>query len=114
MLSLDRRDFLGHLGSGLGGIALVSLLAEKARADRSPIRPAIRPDAPLAPRPPHFPAKAKRVLHIFCSGACSHLDTWDYKPELTKRHGQKMPGGEKLVTFRGKSGNLVKSPWEFK
>jgi hypothetical protein len=103
---LDRRGFLGHLGSGLGGIAFVSLLA----ADQ----PAIRPEAPLAPRPSHFPARAKRVLSIFCSGACSHLDTWDYKPELVKRHGQPMPGAEGLITFQGAQGNLAKSPYPFR
>ena len=44
---------------------------------------------------------------IFCSGAVSHLDTFDYKPELIKRHGQPMPGADKLVTFQGEQGNLV-------
>ena len=51
---------------------------------------------------------------IFCSGACSHLDTFDYKPELIKRHGQPMPGGDKLITFQGEQGNLTRSPWEFR
>jgi hypothetical protein len=51
---------------------------------------------------------------IFCSGAISQVDTWDYKPELIKRHGQPMPGGDKLITFQGEQGNLMKSPWEFK
>ena len=76
--------------------------------------PRFDPQAPLAPRNAHFPAKAKRVLMIFCSGACSHLDTWDYKPELIKRHDTPMPGSDKLVTFQGKSGNLIQSPWQFK
>jgi Protein of unknown function (DUF1501) len=112
---LDRRGFLANLGTGLGGVALLSLLAEQASAqERAPWRPKILPEAPLAPREPHFPAKAKRIVHIFCSGACSHLDTWDYKPELIKRHGQPMPGGEGLVTFQGANGNLTKSPYAFK
>src|SRR5438552_11259986 len=115
---LDRRAFLRHARTGLGGVALLSLLAEQgllAQAkDRSPIRPQIRPDAPLAPRAPHFGPKAKRVLVIFCSGACSHIDTWDYKPELIKRHEQPMPGSDKLITFQGENGNLIKSPYEFK
>jgi hypothetical protein len=114
-LLLDRRGFLGHLGSGLGGIALLHLLAEQGQAaGRKPLRPVIRPEAPLAARPPHFPAKAKRVLHIFCSGACSHLDTFDYKPELIKRDGQPMPGGKDLVTFQGANGNLARSPYAFR
>jgi hypothetical protein len=54
------------------------------------------------------------VLHIFCSGACSHLDTWDYKPELIKRHGQPLPGGEKLITFQGAQGKLTRSPYAWK
>jgi hypothetical protein len=112
---LDRRHFLGHLVSGLGGIALASLLAEPGRAaDRKPWHPDIRPQMPLAARPSHFAPKAKRILHIFCSGACSHLDTWDYKPELIQRHGQPLPGGEKLVTFQGANGNLAKSPYAFR
>ena len=101
---LDRRSFLASLAGGMGGVALSSLLASDARAD---------PD-PLAPKLPHFAPKAKRVLHIFCSGAVSHLDTWDYKPELIKRHGQPMPTAEKLITFQGENGNLAMSPWTFR
>src|SRR5262249_20113715 len=90
---LDRRHFLAHLGGGLSSVALLHLLAEDGlAADRKPLRPAIRPQAPLAARAPHFQARAKRVVHIFCSGACSHLDTFDYKPELIRRDGQEMPG----------------------
>ncbi len=107
---LDRRRFLAHLGSGLGGMALLHLLAD----DRAPLRPAIRPDAPLAPRPPHFNPRARRVLHVFCSGACSHLDTFDYKPELLKRDGQPLPGAKDLVTFQGANGNLARSPYAFR
>ncbi|HEV3384694.1 MAG TPA: DUF1501 domain-containing protein [Gemmata sp.] len=114
---LDRRSFLGHAGTGLGGIALASLLAEQgllADESRLPLRPDIKPEAPLAPRKPHFAAKAKRVLTIFCSGAVSHVDTFDYKPELIKRDGKPLPGSEKLVTFQGEQGNLVKPIWPFK
>ena len=100
---------------GLGGIALTSLLArEGLLADESSIRPKIDPAKPFAAREAHFKAKAKQVLVIFCSGACSQLDTFDYKPELIKRHGQPMPGAEGLKTFQGDQGNLTKSPWEFK
>jgi hypothetical protein len=83
-------------------------------AGKTARRPDIDPQHPYAPRASHFPAKAKRVLVIFCSGACSQLDTFDYKPELIKRHGQPMPGSEGLVTFQGGQGNLTKSPWQFK
>jgi hypothetical protein len=113
---LDRRSFLADAATGLGGIALASLLAERGllAADARPVRPAIRPEAPLAPRPPHFPAKARRVLVIFCSGAVSHVDTFDYKPELVKRDGRPLPGAGKLVTFQGESGNLVRPLWRFR
>ena len=114
---LNRRDFLRYAGSGLGGIALTTLLAEQGllgAPDKSPIRPGINPSDPLAPRSPHFPARAKQVLLIFCSGAVSHVDSWDYKPDLIKRHGQPMPGNKNLITFQGENGNLVKPLWEFK
>jgi hypothetical protein len=100
---LNRRDFLAHAGTGLGGIALASLLAGEARANN-----------PLAPRPPHFTPRARRVLMIFCSGAVSHVDTFDYKPELVKRDGQPLPGGDKLVTFQGENGNLARPLWPFR
>jgi hypothetical protein len=112
----DRRAFLRDAGTGLGGIALAALLAEQgllASDDKGPLRPVIRPEEPLAPRKPHFAAKAKRVLTIFCSGAVSHVDTFDYKPELVKRDGQPLPGNEKLVTFQGENGNLAKPLWPF-
>jgi hypothetical protein len=105
---LDRRTFLGQMSGGLAGVALGSLLAGDGLLAADAVVD------PLAPRPPHFPAKAKRVLQIFCTGAVSHLDTFDYKPELIKRHGQPMPGGKGIVTFQGEQGNLSKSPWAFK
>ncbi len=112
---LDRRHFLGHLGSGLGGVALMSLLAEQGlSAERKPWRPAIQSETPLAARAAHFAPRAKRVVHIFCSGACSHLDTWDYKPELIRQHGKPLPGGKEIVTFQGANGNLTKSPYAFR
>jgi Protein of unknown function (DUF1501) len=113
---LNRRDFLRFGGTGLSGIALLSLLAEQKllAAGKSPIRPPWSPEHPNAPRPPHFTPKAKNVLVIFCSGACSHLETWDYKPELLQRHGQPMPGVDKLVTFQGENGNLTRPLWDFK
>src|SRR5262249_33523365 len=113
---LDRRDFLAHMATGMGGIALSALLAEEgllAAGDENSAPALARPQPanPLGPKPLHFPAKARRVLHIFCTGAVSHVDTWDYKPELIKRDGQPMPGVEKLITFQGENGNLARSPW---
>ncbi|MDP7497205.1 MAG: DUF1501 domain-containing protein, partial [Roseibacillus sp.] len=119
---LDRRNFFSHTANGLGGVALASLLsrdgllaAERESAPgKIPIRPTINAANPHAARKPHFEPRAKQVLMIFCSGAISQIDTFDYKPELVRRHGQPLPGGEKLVTFQGQQGNLTRSPWEFK
>jgi hypothetical protein len=110
---LDRRRFLGEIGTGLGSIALACLLAEEAAAN--PLSTIHSPQSadPLAPRPAQFPARAKRVVQVLCPGAVSQLDTFEYKPELEKRHGQPM-SGEKLVTFQGVNGNLMKSPWGWK
>jgi hypothetical protein len=122
---LNRRNFLGQTVSGLSSIALSAMLAEQhllaaekeprlTVGGKAPIRPEIDPGKPFAPRDTHFPAAAKNVLVIFCSGACSHLDTFDYKPALVKMHGKPMPGGDKLVTFQGQQGNLTQSPWKFR
>src|SRR5579871_4206043 len=106
---LDRREFLGQMGTGLGCIALACLLAEAAEA--APMGSAANP---LAPKAPHFPAKAKRIVQIFCPGAASQIDLWEYKPELEKRHGQPLPGLSGGVSFQGGNGNLMKSPWAFR
>jgi len=111
---LNRRDFLRFGGTGLSAVALLSLLGEQNLLASDPIRPVWSPENPYAPRPPHFRARAKNVLVIFCSGALSHIDVWDYKPELVKRHDQPMPGADKLITFQGENGNLVKPLWEFR
>ena len=54
------------------------------------------------------------MLMVFCSGAMSQVDTWDYKPELIKHHNQPLPGGEAVLTFQSENGNLIKSPWMFR
>jgi Protein of unknown function (DUF1501) len=88
----SRRWFLRECGVGLGAIAATSLLARDAMcADQS--------DNPLAPRQPHFAAKAKRVIYMFQAGAPSHLELFDHKPELTKRNGQ-LPPSELLNGYR--------------
>ncbi len=111
---LNRRRLLVDSAQGLAGIALTSLLAEQdLLGGESPLRPRIEPGQPFASRPAHFPARASKVLMIFCSGACSQIDTFDYKPELIRRHGQPLPGAEQLLTFQGSQGNLTQSPWKF-
>ncbi|HKX63003.1 MAG TPA: DUF1501 domain-containing protein [Verrucomicrobiae bacterium] len=116
---LDRRRFLTDAGLGLGAIALTHLLGRQGLlaatvSGKESIRPAVQPGRPYATRTAHFSPRAKNVLMIFCSGACSQLDTFDYKPELIRRHGQPMPGQEKLITFQGEQGALTRSPWEFR
>jgi hypothetical protein len=113
---LDRRNFLRTTGGTFGGLGLAHLLASESAADltgRASIRPQIDPDRPYAPRPSHFPMPAKRVLVVFCPGAVSHVDTFDYKPMLAKLHGQKPPQIP-AVTFEGPSGNIAKPFWGFR
>jgi Protein of unknown function (DUF1501) len=100
----NRRDFLGQISEGLTSIALVMLLNEQGllAEDQHPLGQ------------PHFPPKAKRVIQIFCPGAVSQMDTFDYKPELQKRSGEPLPGEEKSVSFSGPNGNLLKSPFPFR
>ena len=112
---LNRRHFLNRSVTGLSSMALASLLQDDGLlGNESPIRPAIDPAHPYAPRPPHFAPKAKQVLMIFCSGALSHVDSFDYKPELIKRNETPMPGAGGLITFQGEQGNLIKPLWNFK
>lgn len=113
-LPLDRRMFLSGALQGLSGIALTSLLSAQASRTVSAAAPRIDPTAPYAPRPPHFEPRAKNVIVIFCSGAISHVDTFDYKPELIRRDGQPLPGSERLVSFQGPNGNLTKPLWKFR
>ena len=111
---LNRRRFLGSTMQGLSSIALTSLLSREGLLGApSQIRPMLDPAKPYAPRQTHFEPKARRVLCIFCTGALSHVDTFDYKPELVKRHNMPMPGTDKLVTFQGEQGNLIKPLWDF-
>jgi hypothetical protein len=84
--------------SGLTGVALSRLLAAEAASSHGR---------------PHFAPRARQVLQIFCPGAASHVDLWEHKPMLEKYHGTPMPGGDKEVSFQGKNGNLMKSPWPF-
>lgn len=110
--AFDRRELFSRTATGLAGIALTSML--RGQDPSRAFRPRIDPRAPLAARPPQLVARAKRVLVLFCSGACSHLDTFDHKPALIARDGSPLPGAADLVTFQGKQGNLTRSPWSFR
>ncbi len=87
--STSRRDFLLRSGGGLGGIALNAMLARDLRADDS--GKGSPTTNPFAPRPPHFEAKARRVIFLFMVGGPSQVDLFDPKPELERFAGQPLP-----------------------
>src|SRR3954469_22172270 len=89
---MDRRQFLWNFGGGLGGIALAQMMNGQT----------------------HFPAKAKSVVQLFMSGAASQCDTFDYKPKLIQKHGDKFDPGGKLELFQSVPGQVMKSPWRWK
>lgn len=104
---MNRRDFLWRSGGGLGGLALAHLLGSDG------LLAATKPD-PRLNGGLHHPARAKRVVQLFMSGAASQVDTFDYKPELIKRNGQKFDPGGKVELFQSVPGHCMKSPWNWK
>src|SRR5258708_38682176 len=103
----SRRDFLWNAGGGLGGLALASLLAtEGLLANESRPNPEFNGGL-------HHKAKAKRVIQLFMNGGVSQMDTFDYKPELIKRHGEKVDFGLKAAAT-SVPGNVMKCPFEWK
>ena len=106
--SLDRRSFLWNSAGGLGGIALAHLLGNSNMlAKTNSSRPEWNGGL-------HHPARAKRVVQLFMSGAASQVDTFDYKPVLIHRNGQAFDPGGKLELFQSVPGPVMKSPWEWK
>jgi hypothetical protein len=101
---LTRRDMLRTCSLGFGSLALAGLLSDRSYG-------ALSGDA--KPMGPHFAPKAKRVIFCYMSGGVSHIDSFDPKPELAKRHGQPMPVPVKPTMFNN-NGNIMASPWEFK
>jgi hypothetical protein len=95
--AFTRRNFLGTLGTGLGGIALTSLMQREA----------------FAASAPHFAPKAKRIIQLFMTGGASQCDLFDYKPQLIARHGRKFDPGEgvRVEATVSVPGNLMKSPF---
>ncbi|HEY1601149.1 MAG TPA: DUF1501 domain-containing protein [Pirellulales bacterium] len=110
-----RRAFLWNLGGGLGGIALAHLLGREGLL-------AAEPSSPMDPVPRqlalhgglHHPARAKRMVQLFMSGAASQCDTFDYKPELIRRNGQPFDPGEKVELFQSDPGQCMQSPWAWR
>jgi hypothetical protein len=99
---LDRRDFLGDMAAGLGGIALASLLQE----ERAPA---------AVPLTPHFAPKVRRIIQLFMNGGASQCDLFDYKPALVARHGQPFdPGaGQRVEASISTPGAIMKSPYRW-
>jgi hypothetical protein len=110
---LNRRDFLGTSLDGLAAVALTGLLGRDGVLCASGLG-STGSRKTSGPRSSHFPARASRVIEIFCAGALSHVDTFDYKPELIRYDGKPLPGKDRFVSFQGENGNLTKPLWEFR
>jgi hypothetical protein len=106
--SLTRRDFLGHIGSGLGGIALASLLGSENAGGGVSSNAEFNGGL-------HHPAKVKRIIQLFMNGGASQCDLFDYKPMLIQRHGKPFdPGtGERVEASISQPGAVLKSPFEW-
>ena len=89
-----RRQFLQRTGMGFGAMSLAGVFGINPWAEgASALNPGgLKVAGPLSPKSPHFPAKAKHIIHLFASGAPTQVDTWDPKPELTKYDGKTIPG----------------------
>jgi len=98
---------------GFGYLALAAMLADDARATESVKAVPVDPREPLAPREPHFAARAQRVIFLFMKGGPSHVDTFDYKPLLERDHGKQLPFDKPRVQF-APTGTLYQSPWKFR
>ena len=101
---LSRREMLQKVSVGFGALALTGLLGDRAFG-------AVASDA--KPKGPHFPPRAKNIIFCYMSGGVSHVDSFDHKPELARRHGQPMPVPVKPTMFN-QNGNIMGSPWEFR
>src|SRR6266478_3021963 len=95
-IPLTRRQLLRRTGSGLGMLGLFGVMSDAGLLDAAP---AIDPRNPLAPRPAHFPARAKNIIHIYLNGGPSQVDTFDPKPLLDRYAGRPLPSGN-LTTER--------------
>ena len=117
MRPISRRDFLFRAGEGISGVALAAMMAEQgllAKEQASACANAPGIESPLAPRAPHFKPRAKAVISLFMSGGVSHVDSFDYKPDLTKHHGKPLTGFGEIRVRQGYPGPLMKSPFAWK
>jgi hypothetical protein len=110
----SRRQLLKSSAVGFGNLALTAMLANDAmRGAEKPLVQAERGAPPASKRPPHFAARAKRVVFLFMKGGPSHVDTFDPKPLLDRDSGKPLPFPLPRVTF-AKQTNLLRSPWKFR
>lgn len=100
----SRREMLRNSSTGFGALALAGLLADDAKSATQ---------GPLAPRQPHFPPKASRVIFLFMHGGPSHVDTFDYKPLLMRDDGKPLPFAKPRIVS-SPTDNLLASPWKFR
>src|SRR4026208_1593184 len=105
--NVSRREFLWRFGGGLGGVAVSQLLGQQLLLAES-----VSGEEEF--NWTHHPAKKKRFVQLFRAGAASQCDTFDYKPELIKRHGEKFDPGGKVELFQSNPGACMKSPWAWK
>lgn len=108
---MTRRQWLTRAANGFGGVALASMMAERASAAESPL---LRPTEPLSVRPPHFEPKAKNVIFLFMDGGPSQMDTFDPKPRLEREHMQPIRMEETPTTVFNISNKVFASPFRFK
>src|SRR5262245_33002730 len=106
---VSRREMFRRSGAGFAEVALAGLLGAEALSTHSAAGEAVNP---LAPRVPHFPARAQRVIFLFMHGGPSQVDTFDYKPLLERDHGKPLPFAKPRV-FSSQTSHLLKSPWKF-
>ena len=109
---IHRRDFLSHSAHGFGALALASMLQADGLTATAAGATDVGSGGTL--KTLHRPAKAKRILQLFMSGAASHLDLWDYKPALEKHHGEASDFGEHVEAFQNGLGPWMKSPFKFR
>lgn len=107
--SCGRRDMLRHSAIGFGYLAAAALMGESAAQTAWG---GTSFESALHTRQPHFPARAKRAIFLFMKGGPSHIDTFDYKPQLQKDDGKELPFDKPRVQF-AKTGKLLASPWRF-
>ena len=109
---IHRRDFLSHSAHGFGALALASMLQADGLTATAAGATDVGSGGTL--KTLHRPAKAKRIVQLFMSGAASHLDLWDHKPALEKHHGEASDFGEHVEAFQNGLGPWMKSPFKFK